>query len=162
MEVQNQWTSVTRGARALVLTTTRNCKNAIDFKRQGIMHMNAVPRARYHVPKETTTAKWPNEVRGVGPTLLQKRNNVTDSQKTVGFSRCYAPTDPTTSSGFAGLLTKDAPNTQPLCVAASGNEVSLITLKHEVTQGMSLRALVGGVEQLCTTPIAGQNRTRIC
>ena len=39
-------------------------------------------------------------------------------------------------------MTKVAPNTQSLCVAASGNEVSLITLKLEVTQGMSLRALV--------------------
>ena len=39
-------------------------------------------------------------------------------------------------------MTKVAPNTQSLCVAASGNEVSLITLKLEVTQSMSLRALV--------------------
>ena len=29
-----------------------------------------------------------------------------------------------------------------MCVTASGNEVFLITLKLEVTQGMSLRALV--------------------
>ena len=51
-------------------------------------------------------------------------------------------TDPATSSEFAVLLTKVAPNTQSLCVSASGNEVSLITLKPEVTQNMSLRALV--------------------
>ena len=43
---------------------------------------------------------------------------------------------------FVGLLTKVALNTQSLCVVASSNEVSLITLKLEVTQGMSLRALV--------------------
>ena len=44
------------GARALVLTTTRNYKNAIDVRRQGIMHINAVPRTRYRVPQETVTA----------------------------------------------------------------------------------------------------------
>ena len=51
------------GARALVLTTTRSCKNAIDVRRQGILHTNAVPRARYHVPQETVTAKRPSEVK---------------------------------------------------------------------------------------------------
>ena len=55
-------------------------------ERQGIMHMNAVPRARYHVPQETVNAKRSNEVQGVGPTLLCKRNNVTDR-----VSRCGAP-----------------------------------------------------------------------
>ena len=39
-------------------------------------------------------------------------------------------------------MTKVDPNTQSLCVAASGNEVFLITLILEVTQNMSLRALV--------------------
>ena len=52
------------------------------------------------------------------------------------------PTDPATSSEFSGLLTKDAPNAQSLCVTASVNEVSLITLKLEVAKDMSLRALV--------------------
>ena len=46
------------------------------------------------------------------------------------------------SSEFAGLLKKAASNTQSLCVSASGNDVSLITLKLEATQGMSLRTLV--------------------
>ena len=32
---QNQWTSVTRGARALVLITTRNYKNVIDVRETG-------------------------------------------------------------------------------------------------------------------------------
>ena len=39
-------------------------------------------------------------------------------------------------------MTKVVPNTQSLFVATSGNEVSLITMKLEVTQGMSLRTLV--------------------
>ena len=39
-------------------------------------------------------------------------------------------------------MTKVAPNTQSLCVSAPGDEVSLITLKLEVTNGLSLRALV--------------------
>ena len=39
-------------------------------------------------------------------------------------------------------MTKVAPNTQSLCVAARSDEVSLITLKIEVTKDMSLRALV--------------------
>ena len=51
-------------------------------------------------------------------------------------------TDPATSREFAGLLTKVAPNTQSLCVTAPSDEVSLITLKIEVTNGMSLRAQV--------------------
>ena len=52
------------------------------------------------------------------------------------------PTDPATSSEFAGLLTRIAPNTQSLCVTAFGSEVSLITLNLEVAKDMSLRALV--------------------
>ena len=39
-------------------------------------------------------------------------------------------------------MTKVAPDTQSLCVSAPGDEVSLITLKLEVTNGLSLRALV--------------------
>ena len=39
-------------------------------------------------------------------------------------------------------MTKVAPNTQALCVAAPGNENSLITLKLKVTNKLSLRALV--------------------
>ena len=46
----------------------KKLQNAIDVRRQGIMHMNAVPRARYHVPQETVTAKRPREVQGMGPT----------------------------------------------------------------------------------------------
>ena len=52
-------------------------------------------------------------------------------------------TDSTTSSDCADLLTRISPETQSLCVASSDNEVSLITLKLEVTKDMSLRALVG-------------------
>ena len=63
-------------------------------------------------------------------------------KKRSGSVGAEHPTDPATSSEFAGLLTKVAPNTQSLCIAASGNEVSLIILKLEVTQGMSLRDLV--------------------
>ena len=39
-------------------------------------------------------------------------------------------------------MTRVALNTQSFCVAADGNEVTLITLKLEVTPNMSLRALV--------------------
>ena len=52
------------------------------------------------------------------------------------------PADPATSSEFAGLLTKVAPTTQSLCVTASGNEISLITLKLEVAKDMSQGAPV--------------------
>ena len=76
------------------------------------------------------------------PTLLQKRNIVTDSQKRSGSVGAEHPTAPATSSELAGLLTRIALNTQSLCVTASGNEVCLITLKLEVAKNMSLRALV--------------------
>ena len=77
----------------------------------------------------------------MGPTLLRKRN-ITDSQRWSGSVGAEHPTDPTTSSEFAGLLTKVAPNTQSLCITAPFNEGSLITLKLEVAKGTSLRALV--------------------
>ena len=106
------------------------------------MHMNAVPRTRYHVPQETVIVKRPRRVRGVGPTLLRKRNTVPDDQKRSGSLVAEHPTDPATSSEFAGLLTKIAPNTQSLWVTTSGNEVSLITSKLEVAKDMSPRALI--------------------
>ncbi|WP_219990188.1 hypothetical protein, partial [Klebsiella pneumoniae] len=40
------------------------------------------------------------------------------------------------------LLTKVAPDTQSLCVSAPGDDISLITLKLEATNDLSLRALV--------------------
>ena len=64
------------------------------------------------------------------------------SKKRSGSVGAERPTDTETSREFAGLLTKVAPNTQSLCVAARSDEVSLITLKTEVTKDMSLRALV--------------------
>ena len=39
-------------------------------------------------------------------------------------------------------MTKVASNTQSLCVTAPGDEVTLITLQIEVTEGLSLRSLV--------------------
>ena len=39
-------------------------------------------------------------------------------------------------------MTKVALDTQSLCVSAPGDEISLTTLKFEVTKDMSLRALV--------------------
>ena len=78
----------------------------------------------------------------MGPTLLQNRNNVTDSQKRTGSLGAEHPTDPATSSEFAGLLTRVDANTQSLCVAVDGDEVTPITLKLEVMPNVSLRALV--------------------
>uniref|UniRef100_A0AAV1U8M7 Uncharacterized protein n=1 Tax=Peronospora matthiolae TaxID=2874970 RepID=A0AAV1U8M7_9STRA len=65
-----------------------------------------------------------------------------DHQERSGPAGAEHPTDPSTSRELAGLLTKIAPNTQSLSVTAPSDEVSLITLKIEVTSGMSLRALV--------------------
>uniref|UniRef100_A0AAV1UIL9 CCHC-type domain-containing protein n=1 Tax=Peronospora matthiolae TaxID=2874970 RepID=A0AAV1UIL9_9STRA len=64
------------------------------------------------------------------------------SNKRTGSVGAEHPTGPATSREFVGLLMKVAPNTQTLCVAALGNEISLITLKLEVTNELSLRALV--------------------
>ena len=75
------------------------------------------------------------------PTLLRRRNDVTDSQNRSGSVGAEHPTEPATSSEFAVLLTKVAPNTQSLCVAASGNEVSSLP-RVEIENDMSLRALV--------------------
>ena len=52
------------------------------------------------------------------------------------------PTDPVTSTEFANLLMKVAPDSQSLCVSAVGDEVPLITLNLELTKDLSLRALV--------------------
>ena len=59
----------------------KKLQNAIYVRRQGIMHVKAVPRARYHVPQKTITAKRPSGAQGVGPTLMRRRINETDSQK---------------------------------------------------------------------------------
>ena len=65
-----------------------------------------------------------------------------DRQKLDRFSEVERPTDPATLRVFAGLWTKLAPYTQSLCVTVPSDEMSLTTLKIEVTDGMSLRALV--------------------
>uniref|UniRef100_A0AAV1UGW6 Uncharacterized protein n=1 Tax=Peronospora matthiolae TaxID=2874970 RepID=A0AAV1UGW6_9STRA len=70
------------------------------------------------------------------------RDSKSDRQKAVRVSQEWHPADPATSKEFAGLLTKIAPSTQSLCIIVPCDEVYLITLKIEVTSGMSLRALV--------------------
>ena len=67
------------------LHTCNSCQN------QGIMHTSAVLRTRYCIPQERVTVKRPRRVRGVGPTLLRKRNTVTDDQKSFRVSWCGAP-----------------------------------------------------------------------
>ena len=66
MEAQNLWTSVKLRMKALALPITRNWRDTVDVKRQGIMHTNAAPRTRYHVPQETLTVQRPRKVQGVG------------------------------------------------------------------------------------------------
>uniref|UniRef100_A0AAV1U7D0 Uncharacterized protein n=1 Tax=Peronospora matthiolae TaxID=2874970 RepID=A0AAV1U7D0_9STRA len=88
------------------------------------------------------TAVGQERFRGVGPTMSPSRDSKSDHQERSGPVRVGHPAGPATSREFAGLLTKIAPNTQSLCVTAPSDEVSLITLKVEVTSGMSLRALV--------------------
>ena len=56
-----------------------------------------------------------------------------------GPSRGY---DAVAKTQHKSLFTRITPDTQSFCVTASGNEVSLITLKLEVAKDMSLRALV--------------------
>ena len=104
--------------------------------------MSVVPHAQCHATLGMTTVNRPRKARDVGLTLLRRHSNVVDHQKRSGSVGAERPTDPATSREFAGLLTKVAPNTQSLCVAARSDEVSLITLKIEVTKDMSLRALV--------------------
>ena len=78
----------------------------------------------------------------MGPTRLRRRNTVMDSQKWSGLYGTEHHSTPVTSSKFAGLLTGITPSTQSLCLTASCYEVYLITLKLEVENYMSLRALV--------------------
>ena len=140
MEAQIRWTSV----KTFALPIIRKCIDTLDVKRQDIIHTNAVLRTRYYVPQETVIVKQPRRVQAVGPTLSRKRKIVADSQK---WSRSYGaehPTAPATSSKFASLSKMFSPNTQSLCVTASGNEVFLITLKLKVAKDMSLHALVDG------------------
>uniref|UniRef100_A0AAV1TY26 Uncharacterized protein n=1 Tax=Peronospora matthiolae TaxID=2874970 RepID=A0AAV1TY26_9STRA len=55
---------------------------------------------------------------------------------------------PSLTKRICGPLDKVAPNTQTLCVAALGNEISLIAMKLEVTNKLSLRALVDCLDAL--------------
>ena len=61
-------------------------------------------------------------------------------------------------------LDEIAPNTQSLCVAASGNEFSLITLKLEVIQSMSFQAQVdcGASNDFVRRQSLDKKRARIC
>ena len=86
--------------------------------------MNAVPQMQYYVSRHVIKAGRLRKTLGLGPTLLRKR-----SQKVAEHL-----TDPETSSELGVLLTRDALNTQPMCVTSFGNEVSLITLNIEVAK----------------------------
>ena len=68
--------------------------------------------------------RLPRRATDAGPTLLRSHNSVADHKF------------------FANLLIKVAPDSQPLCISALGNEARLITLNLEVTKDLSLRALV--------------------
>uniref|UniRef100_A0AAV1UTT3 Uncharacterized protein n=1 Tax=Peronospora matthiolae TaxID=2874970 RepID=A0AAV1UTT3_9STRA len=105
--------------------------------------MSVVFQAPHHVQiQEVVTAFGRGNVQGAGPTVSLNRDSMSDRQKRSGSVWAEHPADPATSREFAGLVGKIAPNTHALCVTAPSDEVSLITLKIEVTSGMSLRALV--------------------
>uniref|UniRef100_A0AAV1VMA1 Uncharacterized protein n=1 Tax=Peronospora matthiolae TaxID=2874970 RepID=A0AAV1VMA1_9STRA len=73
---------------------------------------------------------------------LSRDSKLDRQKKRSGSVGAEHPADLATSREFAGLLTKIAPNAQSLYATAPSDEGHLITLKIEVTSGMSLRALV--------------------
>uniref|UniRef100_A0AAV1TGK0 Retrotransposon gag domain-containing protein n=1 Tax=Peronospora matthiolae TaxID=2874970 RepID=A0AAV1TGK0_9STRA len=87
--------------------------------------------------------RWPSKGPRRGSDHVAKpRQQVGASKKRTGSVEMEHLACPATSNEFAGLLKKIDPNTQSLCVTAPSDEVFLITLKIEVTSGMSLCALV--------------------
>ena len=106
------------------------------------MLTNAVSPAQDLAVLSVVFTHQQKELECEGLLLLQSRNSEVDHQKWSGSVGAERPTDPATSREFANLLKKVAPETHFLCVSAPGDEVSLITLKLEVTTDMSLRALV--------------------
>uniref|UniRef100_A0AAV1T7L0 Uncharacterized protein n=1 Tax=Peronospora matthiolae TaxID=2874970 RepID=A0AAV1T7L0_9STRA len=74
--------------------------------------------------------------------MSPSRDSKSDRQKRSGSVGAEHPADPASSREFAGRLAKIAPNTQSLCVTVPIDEVSLITLKIDVTTGMPIRFLV--------------------
>ena len=106
------------------------------------MHTNVVSPAQDLAVLSALFTHQQEELEGEGPLLLRSRNSEVDHQKWSGSVGAERPTDPATSREFANLLKKVAPDTHFLCVSAPGDEVSLITLKLEVTNDLSLRALV--------------------
>uniref|UniRef100_A0AAV1T2G8 CCHC-type domain-containing protein n=1 Tax=Peronospora matthiolae TaxID=2874970 RepID=A0AAV1T2G8_9STRA len=106
-------------------------------------HECSVPSTTKRPKTGRDDRRWPRKGPKRGSDHVAKpRQQVGPSKKRSGSVGAEHPADPATSREFAGLLTKIAPNTQSLCVTAPSDEESLITLKIEVTSGMSLRALV--------------------
>ena len=110
------------------VTNYKKLQTCNRCRKPGLYAYECRPLTRFHVPHKTVAVKRPRTDQGVSPTLLRERNAVTDTG-TVGAEHL---TDLSTSSEFAGLLTRIAPNMLSLCVTVSGNEVYLITLKLEV------------------------------
>uniref|UniRef100_A0AAV1TZ12 Peptidase A2 domain-containing protein n=1 Tax=Peronospora matthiolae TaxID=2874970 RepID=A0AAV1TZ12_9STRA len=105
--------------------------------------MSVVSRALRHVRKQdVVTTVGRGRVQVAGPNTSLSCDSKSDRQERSGSVGAEHPADPAMSTGFAGLLTKIAPNTQSLCVTPPSDELSLITFKIEVTSGISLRALV--------------------
>ena len=102
MNIQKQWTSFTRGVKALALPIIRYFEYAIDVKRRHYAYQssarNAVPRTAVNSNRQA--AKWPRRVQHVGMKPLSKRKTVTDSRKRSGPVGAKHPTDPATSSEF--------------------------------------------------------------
>uniref|UniRef100_A0AAV1UB86 Retrotransposon gag domain-containing protein n=1 Tax=Peronospora matthiolae TaxID=2874970 RepID=A0AAV1UB86_9STRA len=120
-------------------------QDAISFRRLSTTIMSVVSRALQHVQKKTgrDDRRWPRKGPRRGSDHVAKpRQRVGPSKQRTGSVGAEHSPDLATSREFAGHLTKIAPNTQSLCFTAPSDEESLITLKIEVTSGMSLCALV--------------------
>ena len=89
VEDKNQWTSATLRVKALGLPITRNYRDAIDVRRQGIMNTNApnvVPRTTGNSVRQAAK-KGPKR----GSDAIAKAQQPDVQSKTVGVGRYRAP-----------------------------------------------------------------------
>ena len=133
-------------------------RDAIEVKRQEIMHKNVVLRTRYLVPHETVTVKRTRSVQGVGPILLRSRNIVADSQERSGSEGAEHPTDLAKSIEFSGLLTRVSSNTQSLYVTASRGFHYYLKARSGNDNITTIPSRCSGVEQRFTMPVLEESK----
>ena len=113
-------------ARDLALQATSDCRVASAVRRYDTSPMNVVPHAHHLAVLSKAIGRLPSRTQ-TRSDIVANSQQQDRSSKTSRGGAPYRSLN--LSFKFANLSTKAFSDTQPLCVSAFGDKVSLVTLK---------------------------------